>query len=1752
MHTRQHARKSIYLSSRFSIVAALTLIALFVGTAPVIAQDDSATTTKASASDHNVAVAPNPPKQVDMPPPPTMRFMSGLSEPLVATGEVTDQENKDLDEALNAFKAAPAEVGPEGDYSDYAKPLLSFIDNHPNSAWNPALLLNIGLGYKHAGYYSRALDTFAKAWTEGRDASTSPQARLLIDRDVGELAHMHASLGHDKELEELLTGIRERPIGGPATELIQSARESLWMFHHEPGMSFLCGPYALRNMLVAGRKVTAAQIKTIKAARSGPHGFTLEELAALADNAKLKYKLIYRKPGQPVPVPSVINWANHHYAAITAKQGNVYLISDPTFGQAGGAAVTAKAIDAESSGYFLVPEKAVTDKSKWRTLDPHVSHQSEWSIVDPHSKEAKTVYGMGVANNSVPGDTKPADKHMSNCLSCAASVPTVTSSCPFCNALPTVNSAVNRAPGIGMSVVDAHAMVVSLNLNDTPVGYRPQKGLPTYATVTYNQREAEQPAVFSFSNLSPKWSHNWMSYVVDDPLNPGVSVVRVTGGGGGYAETSYNMVTLGYFATDTTDGSQFFRTPAAGTATTYEHDLPDGSKELFTLSDGATSYPRKMFLTSVVDPAGNTTTLNYDGTFRLTTVADAMGRNLTFSYGLSGFPLLITKISDPFSRSTQITYDTSQRLSSITDPVGITSSYTYSSTEPTFITQLTTPYGTSNFTDAVNPNDTVETNTRSLVMKDPLGYSDFLYFYQNPFVSSCLDGGNTIPLGLPTNDNSVLCYRDTFYWDKHAFALGVTVNGSGTPISEDFSKARITHWLHDSFTGPAVGGEIGSVKPPLELRTWLSYANQNSDESGTLDLPIYAGVVLDDGTTQAVTTTYNPIGLPLTVVDPLGRTTKYTYATNNIDLLTVQQLTTSPSTYTTIATYSSYNTQHEPQTFTGPDGLQWKYTYTASGQINTVKDPGGFIVTFNYDSSNRLSTIVNQFNKTVLTLTYDSADRVQTRTDSEGYVLTYAYDNLNRVTSITYPDSTTDLFDYTFQSGPFMGTASLELRKYTDRLGRVTTYAFDADRRLTSVTEPITATTTRTTSYDYYENGTLKDTTDANGNVTHWDIDVESRPTDKVYAFGTSQSKTETYTYAITTSRLKSITDALSQVKTFGYAKDDMITGLTYTNSVNPTPNITFAYDTYFPRMTSMVDSFGTTTYGYVSIGANGALGLKTVTPPFNNSTLTLNYDSVSRFTGFSVAGTNDVVSYDPTNRVATHTGPLGTFSYTYLGQTNQITQRSLTVGSNTFTTSWGYDTNTNDRRLISITNSGVTRSYTLGYGTSPVNPYDIMSITDTAAAGHPWATQSHAYTYDQSDRLLTASATTPGNFTYVYDPLNNATTVTTPSGTTNPTYDHLNQISTWGTLNYIYDADGNLKSGDGVKTYKWDAENRLIEIDYVGTSNKDVFAYDGLGHRIENQHTVSGTTTTTFYNWCGGHICQTRSSVHNPTGFLVKEGFNNLSTGAKDIFMPDQLESTRDVLNVATGALLQSYDYTPYGSIARQTVAPTVNYLYGNLWLDPTSSLNLSATRPMDGITGRWLTKDPMREFAGPNLYGYVGANPINRVDPSGRFALAVEGVLVGAIALAVTAEVWIHTPPGQKAISQVQKWFEGPCPSQVLNNEAPPNSADDSKGKPAEGAAATPGAKPDFVVDSNGNIVDTAATPQGSYNQPDGGRTDILQGEDHGSGLSHTHDPIINTNHDGKDFVNGLEKQGRPVSAEDVQNIQSGAATRRPPVGR
>ena len=902
-----------------------------------------------------------------------------------------------------------------------------------------------------------------------------------------------------------------------------------------------------------------------------------------------------------------------------------------------------------------------------------------------------------------------------------------TDSSGNCNEPPPRRDPGNRGPALcatpvsaaaplgkanfGMCGTSARLMQVSLSLNDTPVGYAPPIGPAVYVRLSYNHKEASQPATFTYFNVGPQWSLNVTSFITDDPATAGANVTRATPGGGyiGNVPLAFNSTT-GAFTTEQETGAVLVRIPASGTVTSYELRFPDGTKHVYSAFDGASTYPRRVFLSQIVDPQGNALSFTYDGSMRLTTITDAVSRATTFSYTHTN-PLLVTRITDPFGRHADLTYDGSGRLDSITDVIGITSSFTWDTTDATLISAMTTPYGTTSYTYGESD---YGQDTNWLEITDRLG--KITRIESAPNATGIISPPSNQPTAMSIG--GVYSARNTFVWDPYQYAQAITKDMSGNITAEDYTKARLIHWLTNakgqtSFIPAA-------VKQPLENYVFMNYPGQPSGGAleGTLAQPSAVANLLDNGHTHKTSFTYNAQNLPATMTDPGARVTTLTYAANNIDVSTIKQGTN------VIASYGSYNSQHLPATYAGPDGQTNNIAYNAAGQVIYATNPLGQTRFWEYDGTNRLARVTVQVSvafgsvvygatnvtaATAYSFTYDADDRVATRTDSEGLALTYSYDDLDRVTRITYPDSSYDDYDYNFQSGPNVGTPSLDLRKVTDRIGRVTTYDYDAERRLTSVTEPLTSTpTTRTTSYSYYDNGVLQSITDANGNVTQFSIDLQGRLTGKTYAYGTGSAKTETYAYETATSRLKTVTDALSQVKTYAYGDDDLPTGITYTGAINTTPNVTFSWDTVFRRLTRYTDATGITLLTYVPVGTAcnppttttncGATKLASINGAYTNDTISYTYDKLGRMAARTITGGNESFTYDLLGRLDTHGTGMGTFTYGYLNNTGQITSRSVTNGAVTVSTAWSYDTNTNDRQLIGINNSGVTRDYTLSY----------------------------------------------------------------------------------------------------------------------------------------------------------------------------------------------------------------------------------------------------------------------------------------------------------------------------------------------------------------------------------------------------------------------------------------------------------------------
>jgi RHS repeat-associated protein len=1202
-----------------------------------------------------------------------LHIVPGLAEPLVTTKATTEAEDHDLDEATSGHDGAEA-------------PLLAFVAGHPDSGWNASIHTDLGLAYYREGFFSKAIAAYESAWREGREA-TDFRAKTLVDRAVAELAKMHARVGHLKELDALLAAIGNRPIQGGAAQLITGAREGASTMRHSPGISYLCGPKALRNVLET-LSASPAAIEAVDAARSGEHGFSLAQLSELATRAGLVHRLVHREPGEPIPVPSVINWKVSHYAAIVGKtDGGRYKVKDPTFG--GDLEFSEDAIDAEGSGFFLVPAQVGQRDQDLRLA---------WRDATP--SEAQRVFGMGWPNSYLAGAVTVFDfmSGLFRDVKDALWKPSQTAVCTTCGTTG------------GMAVPDAHAMEVSLNIRDTPVGYAPPVGPPAYIRLSYNQREAVEPYgppsnPVSF-NVGPQWTLNVLSYVLDDPKSPGVGVSRyVPGGGAVSAYTDYD-VTTGAFDPEKQTGAILTRTPATGMATSYTLTGTDGSQLVYAQNDGSTSAStyRRLFLTSIVDPQGNALTLIYDTTLptpdagadggasgfgsavffpRLSNLRDPTGTTTTtFTYGLSATPLLVTQITDAFGRSASIAYDTNGRLSSITDVLGITSTVTYddgnSPPRPTFVQQLTTPYGNTTFNYGETDSGSAVV-TRWLETTDPLGHTERLEFLEEaPGIPAADETGANLPLpsGMPLSfGTTLMIYRNTFFWNKHVYPT------YGTGSGKDYTKAELVHWLHTN-NGLYVAPTIESIRRPLEHRTWYQYApsQTNSIYEGPantyLGAPTTTGRALDDGSTQLTATTRNRVGRPLLVSDPFGRETQFVYDAAGVDVLQVSQKT-SASGFALLGAYT-YNTQHEPLTHTDASGETTRYAYNAAGQLVTVTDALGHVQTVTYDIAGRVTSLIDANNLPVLVLTYDSANRVATRTDSLGYTLSYAYDNFDRVTRVSYPDKTNETYVYT----------NLDLTSTTDRLGQTTNFAYDADRRLTKVTDPAG----NTTQYAYYEDGTLESITDPNGHVTTWGVDIERRPISKTYADGT----TETYAYETSTSRLHSKTDALGQVTTYVYNADDSLAGVSYSGPGEGGPAATaplsFTYDTEFPRMTSMTDGVGTTSYLYypvistagVDAGAEpdggvaptpplpaspGAGRLQSVVSPVAGAplgtfdTVSSGYDALGRVISRSVNGVSQTVTFDALGRPNLVANALDSFAYGYSDETLRVTSISSTHG---------------------------------------------------------------------------------------------------------------------------------------------------------------------------------------------------------------------------------------------------------------------------------------------------------------------------------------------------------------------------------------------------------------------------------------------------------------------------------------------------------
>jgi RHS repeat-associated protein len=235
------------------------------------------------------------------------------------------------------------------------------------------------------------------------------------------------------------------------------------------------------------------------------------------------------------------------------------------------------------------------------------------------------------------------------------------------------------------------------------------------------------------------------------------------------------------------------------------------------------------------------------------------------------------------------------------------------------------------------------------------------------------------------------------------------------------------------------------------------------------------------------------------------------------------------------------------------------------------------------------------------------------------------------------------------------------------------------------------------------------------------------------------------------------------------------------------------------------------------------------------------------------------------------------------------------------------------------------------------------------------------------------------------------------------------------------YDADGNL-TADGIWTYQWDGENRLISMAMTpsvqGIASSNVlrldFTYDYLGRRVQKVVSVWNGTgftpqSTSLFVYDGWNLL----AVIN-TQATIQQSFmwgNDLSgtmdqaggvgglllasiSGTNTFSAYDGNGNITSLVNATDKSLAARYEYNPYGCLLRETglLARQNPFRFATKFLDEESGLIYYGYRYSDPRCGRWINKDPSEEKGGFNLYLFVLNAVLNNFDTLGESVFRID----------------------------------------------------------------------------------------------------------------------------------------------------------------
>ncbi len=537
--------------------------------------------------------------------------------------------------------------------------------------------------------------------------------------------------------------------------------------------------------------------------------------------------------------------------------------------------------------------------------------------------------------------------------------------------------------------------------------------------------------------------------------------------------------------------------------------------------------------------------------------------------------------------------------------------------------------------------------------------------------------------------------------------------------------------------------------------------------------------------------------------------------------------------------------------------------------------------------------------------------------------------------------------------------------------------------------------------YDSYgalaELHTFRDGLSGDADITTWTYD---NATGLLTAKTDASGKSVTYTYD-SANRLATRTWARGIATTYSYSPS---TGeLVSVDYSDDTPDISYTYNRVGQQKT-VTDAVGTRTFAYndkMQLTSESINGI--YTKVIERSYSTTGYKG--RYVGMNIGSEYDVdYGYDGYGRFSTVASGSDSWTYAYLANSNLVESvaypndisvvntyephRNLVTSvenKHGSTTISKYDYS-NDQlgRRVSMAKSGTafTASDTISYG------YNDRSEVVSAVSAND-ATYNYGFDFDTIGNRITATSTESNQSTtstYTTNNLNQYVSITNPNQ--NPTYDPDGDMLTM-TLN------------SGSWTNAFNAENRIVSME---TADKKLeFVYDYMGRRVEKK-VYSGSTdnwsliTDNCYVYDGYEQIEkldalNSNAIRNKRIWSGGKIIRDIRDGVAYYALGDANKNRTEYID-SSGTIQGHYEYSPFGKITVKngTLADDFDYRFSSEVFDTETGLSYYNYRYYSPELGRWLSRDPIGEKGGFNLYAMVGNDAVGGWDYLGLWQATKE----------------------------------------------------------------------------------------------------------------------------------------------------------------